>query len=115
MVVFEEAGGIPHNITILTVNRDTICTFLSESTPPSVHSYERKGNQLRLLDDGSKGGAQLHCPKGKVVDRVEFASFGDPIGACGMYSLGKCHSPNSQKVVEEVKSYIKIVSARLCV
>lgn len=102
VVVFEEAGGIPHNITILTVNRDTICTFLRETTPPSVHQFERKDNQLRPIVDDLKVGARLECPPGKVMQRVEFASFGDPVGACGMYSQGKCHSPNSQKVVEEV-------------
>nr|XP_017217998.1 PREDICTED: beta-galactosidase 13-like [Daucus carota subsp. sativus] len=101
VVVFEEAGGIPHNITILTVNRDTICTFLRETTPPSVHQFERKDNQLRPIVDDLKVGARLECPPGKVMQRVEFASFGDPVGACGMYSQGKCHSPNSQKVVEE--------------
>ncbi|KAK1370335.1 Beta-galactosidase [Heracleum sosnowskyi] len=101
VVIFEEAGGIPHNITILTVNRDTICTLVSEVTPPSVLSFERKENQLRSIVDGVKDGAQLQCPAGKVIEKVEFASFGDPIGACGMYSLGKCHYPNTQIVVEE--------------
>ncbi|KAL8106260.1 hypothetical protein AgCh_029881 [Apium graveolens] len=74
---------------------------IPRATSPSVHSYERKSNQLRLLDDGLKEGAQLHCPAGKVVEKVEFASFGDPIGACGLYSLGNCHSPISQQVIEQ--------------
>ncbi|KAL8156741.1 hypothetical protein AgCh_001734 [Apium graveolens] len=74
---------------------------IPRATSPSVHSYERKSNQLRLLDDGLKEGAQLHCPTGKVIEKVEFASFGDPIGACRLYSLGKCHSPISQQVVEQ--------------
>lgn len=111
VVIFEEAGGIPHDITIVTVNRDTICTLLSEITPPSVHAFERKENQLRPIVDELKAGARLNCPAGKVIVKVEFASFGDPVGACGMYSLGKCHSPSSQKVVEEVTLYIN----RVCV
>ncbi|KAL8104493.1 hypothetical protein AgCh_028638 [Apium graveolens] len=74
---------------------------IPRATSPSVHSYERKSNKLWLLDDGLKEGAQLHCPAGKVIEKVEFASFGDPIGACGLYSLGNCHSPISQQVVEQ--------------
>ncbi|WOH03682.1 hypothetical protein DCAR_0623081 [Daucus carota subsp. sativus] len=101
VVVFEEVGGIPHDITILTVNRDTICSLLSEITPPSVRSWERKDNQLRPVVEDMKVGARLICPDGKVMEKVEFASFGDPIGACGMFSQGKCHATNSHKVVEE--------------
>lgn len=106
-MVFEEVGGIPHNITILTVNRDRICSLLSEITPPSVRSWERKENQLRPLVEDLKAGARLICPDRKVIEKVEFASFGDPVGACGMYSQGKCHAPNSQKVVEEVEIYMR--------
>lgn len=106
VVVFEEVGGIPHDITILTVNRDTICSLLSEITPPSVRSWERKDNQLRPVVEDMKVGARLICPDGKVMEKVEFASFGDPIGACGMFSQGKCHATNSHKVVEEVRLQI---------
>ena len=42
MVVFEETGGNPGNITVKRANRDTICSFISEVTPPSVRSWERK-------------------------------------------------------------------------
>lgn len=104
LVVFEEVGGKPENITIMTVNRDTICSLISEVTPPSVKSWERKENELRkvLLVEDMKTGAHLTCPDDKVIVDVEFASFGDPIGACGMFSLGTCHSPNSMSVVLEV-------------
>ncbi|XP_074325969.1 beta-galactosidase 13-like [Apium graveolens] len=103
LVVFEEVGGKPENITIMTVNRDTICSLISEVTPPSVKSWERKENELRkvLLVEDMKAGARLTCPDDKVIVDVEFASFGDPIGACGMFSLGTCHSPNSMSVVLE--------------
>lgn len=93
---------MPENITIMLVNRDVTCSYISEITPPSVRSWERKENTLRPLVDELKSGARLLCPEGKVIEKVEFASFGDPFGACGMYSLGSCNSPNSQKVVEEV-------------
>ncbi|KAK1394870.1 Beta-galactosidase [Heracleum sosnowskyi] len=103
LVVFEEVGGTPENITIMTVNRDTICSVISEVTPPSVKTWERKENELRkvLLVEDMKTGARLTCPDDKVIVDVEFASFGDPIGACGVFSLGTCHSPNSMSVVLE--------------
>lgn len=104
VVVFEETGGTPANITFATANRDTICSFISEVTPPAVRNWERKENKLRPVVDELKAGARLICPDDKVIKAVDFASFGDPIGACGMYTLGECHSPNSQKVVEEVRT-----------
>lgn len=106
VVVFEETGGTPGNITVKTANRDTICSFISELTPPSVRNWERKENKLRPVVEDLKAGARLICPDDKVIKVVEFASFGDPIGACGMYSLGNCNSPNSIKVVEEVSNNI---------
>lgn len=104
LVVFEEVGGKPENITIMTVNRDIICSLISEVTPPSVKTWERKENELRkvLLVEDMKSGARLTCPDDKVIVDVEFASFGDPIGACGIFSVGTCHSPNSMSVVLKV-------------
>uniref|UniRef100_A0A5B7B076 Beta-galactosidase n=1 Tax=Davidia involucrata TaxID=16924 RepID=A0A5B7B076_DAVIN len=101
LVVFEETGGNPGGIEVLIVNRDTICSFITEYHPPNVRSWERKEEQFRPVVDEVKSGAHLTCPEGKVMKVVEFASFGDPYGACGAYSLGKCTSPNSQKVVEQ--------------
>lgn len=101
MVVFEETGGRPFEMQIQTVNRDTICSFITEYHPPSVKSWERTHNQFRPVVEDVKSGAQLTCPGDKVIKEVEFASFGDPYGACGTYKLGTCNSANTLKVVEE--------------
>ena len=44
-----------------------------------------------VLDCGAGGG---------VIDKVEFASFGQPTGACGAYADGPCTAANSSAVVE---------------
>ncbi|XP_059647476.1 beta-galactosidase 13-like isoform X1 [Cornus florida] len=101
LVVFEETGGNPGGIKVLLVNRDTICSLITEYHPAHVNSWERAENQFRPVVDEIKSGAHLSCPDDKVIKAVEFASFGDPYGICGTFALGRCNSPNSQKVVEQ--------------
>ncbi|KAM7479444.1 hypothetical protein LguiA_027657 [Lonicera macranthoides] len=101
LVVFEETGGKINEVQVQTVNRDTICSYITELHPPSVKSWERTQNQFKPVVEDVKSGAQLTCPEGKVISVVEFASFGDPLGVCGTYMLGTCNSPNSMKVVEQ--------------
>lgn len=102
LVVFEETGGNPSGIKVLTVNRDTICSIIAENYPPNVDSWKQSGDQLKAVVDGPKTESQLTCPGGKVIKSVAFASFGDPSGMCGTFAEGKCNSPNSKKVVEQV-------------
>eukprot|EP01047_Picozoa_sp_COSAG01_P009076 COSAG01_NODE_368_length_18064_cov_5.721959_1_plen_4267_part_10 len=45
--------------------------------------------------------AQLVCPDGLVINKIEFASFGVPGGTCGNYSINPaCHAPLSQEIAE---------------
>ncbi|KAJ6365332.1 hypothetical protein OIU76_030161 [Salix suchowensis] len=73
MVILEEEEASPEKIEILTVNRDTICSYVNE--------YD-------------------HPPNKKIV-AVQFASFGDPSGTCGNFAVGTCDSPMSKKVAEQ--------------
>ncbi|KAJ6409928.1 hypothetical protein OIU84_009424 [Salix udensis] len=90
-----------YKIEILTVNRDTICSYVTEYHPPSVKSWERKNNNFTPVVDNAKPAAHLKCPNQKKIIAVQFASFGDPLGTCGEYAVGTCHSPVSKQVVEE--------------
>lgn len=103
MVLFEETGGNPQGIEVLLVNRDTICSYISEAHPPSVKTWKKDGDQMAVVE-GVKSGAHLTCPDDKVIKSVDFASFGDPTGSCGNFVVGKCTSENSEKVVAKVKS-----------
>ncbi|MCD9642803.1 beta-galactosidase [Datura stramonium] len=101
LVIFEETGGHPETIEVQTVNRDTICSIISENRPPNVKSFHRSGNNFNVIVEDLKEGAQLECPeKNQVIKQVEFASYGNPDGACGNLYLGNCTSPNSLKVVQ---------------
>jgi hypothetical protein len=43
----------------------------------------------------------LEC-NGSVISSVDFASYGQPSGTCGSYSLGSCHSKSSLAVVQNL-------------
>ncbi|CAN1192507.1 Beta-galactosidase 13 [Linum perenne] len=101
LVVFEEEPANPVNITILTVNRDSICAYVSDQSPPSVRQWERKNDKFKPVGPEAKLGAHLRCPNGKKVNVVDFASYGDPLGACGGFVLGTCNSPVSKQVIEQ--------------
>ncbi|KAK6282884.1 hypothetical protein POUND7_016709 [Theobroma cacao] len=101
IVILEEQEGNPKDVEILLVNRDTICSYVTEYHPPSVRLFESKGGSLRAKVDDLKPKAELTCPNQKKIVAVEFASFGDPFGACGSYSLGNCTFPVSKKVAEK--------------
>ncbi|KAI3442466.1 Beta-galactosidase [Psidium guajava] len=101
LVVLDEEGGNPQSIEILTVDRDTICSFISENHPPNVKSWERKNSHIRPVVDDAKPTANLKCANHKKIVAIEFASFGNPNGGCGSFELGKCTSSISKKVVEQ--------------
>lgn len=101
IVIFEEEKGVPKDIEILVVDRDTICSYVTEYHPPSVRLFESKGGNLRAKVNDLKPKAELTCPNQLQIVAVEFASFGDPFGACGNYMVGNCTSPVSKEVVEQ--------------
>ncbi|KAK7273442.1 hypothetical protein RIF29_14492 [Crotalaria pallida] len=77
LVLFEEEGGNPKNVSFQTVTTGTIC----------AHVYEGA-----LLE--------LSCQGGKVISEIQFASFGYPEGACGSFKIGSWQATNSKSVVE---------------
>ncbi|KAJ4966201.1 hypothetical protein NE237_018050 [Protea cynaroides] len=101
LVVFEEMGGNPEEITILTVHRDTVCSYVTEYHLPHVKSWEQQ-NMVQASVDDRKPQATLKCPSHKVIAEVEFASFGDPIGACGNFNTGSCQSFDTKDIVTEI-------------
>ncbi|KAF3434702.1 hypothetical protein FNV43_RR21787 [Rhamnella rubrinervis] len=101
LIVLEEERGDPKDIEILTVNRDTICSYITEYYPPHVKSWAREESKIRPIVEMVEPAAHLKCPNHKKIVAVEFASFGDPIGTCGNFFLGKCDSPLSKQIVEQ--------------
>lgn len=82
LVLFEEFGGDPRNVSVHTV---TVGQAIA-------HAYE--GNSLNLS-----------CNGGRVISDIKFASFGDPRKVYGTLRKGSCHSPKSLSMVKKV-SYL---------
>ncbi|CAI9104745.1 OLC1v1003486C1 [Oldenlandia corymbosa var. corymbosa] len=102
LVVLEETGGDPREIKIMTVNRDIICSYITEYHPPHVKTWERTGNQMRAIQENVTSGAHLTCPDNKIIKSVDFAGFGDPYGVCGSYAVGKCNAPNALQIAKQL-------------
>ncbi|XP_077246254.1 beta-galactosidase 11-like [Tasmannia lanceolata] len=102
LVLFEETGGDPQSVLVLTVNRQTICSFVSELHPPHVKSWARDKGEIRAIMEEVNPSVQLKCPdKNKVMKKIEFASYGDPSGVCGNFTRGTCHSSQSESVAQK--------------
>ncbi|KAH0451883.1 hypothetical protein IEQ34_019182 [Dendrobium chrysotoxum] len=101
LVVFEESGGNPDGIQIFTVKRDEICTYVSEYHPAVIRSWSRRKGKLLSIAEDVKPEAQLSCPNQKIIQSITFASFGNPTGVCGNFTVGNCHAPQTQSIVEK--------------
>ncbi|KAM7264817.1 hypothetical protein ACFE04_002500 [Oxalis oulophora] len=102
LVILEEIGGHIDGVKVLTVNRDTICSYITELHPPNVNTWKKKDSVLQTVVPGEpKAHGNIVCPEDKKIVKVDFASFGTPLGYCGNFDLGNCSSPNSVKTVEE--------------
>lgn len=101
LIVFEEEKASPKKVEIELVDRDTICSYITDAHPPNVRRFASKKMKLHTLVDDVKTEESLKCPAFKKVTAVEFASFGDPKGSCGLFEVGTCDSPAAKQVVEQ--------------
>ncbi|KAL9840950.1 putative beta-galactosidase [Arabidopsis thaliana] len=102
LVIFEEEPNVkPELIDFVIVNRDTVCSYIGENYTPSVRHWTRKNDQVQAITDDVHLTANLKCSGTKKISAVEFASFGNPNGTCGNFTLGSCNAPVSKKVVEK--------------
>jgi hypothetical protein len=104
LVIFEEHEGKPEDILIMTVKRDNICTFVSEYHTAHSKSWTRQGGQIKTMAEDMRPHASLRCLRKKVITKIIFASFGNPMGMCGNFTAGTCHSPQALLLVEKVIS-----------
>ncbi|KAG9446346.1 hypothetical protein H6P81_012474 [Aristolochia fimbriata] len=101
LVVLEESGGNPEEIQLLAVSRDKICSVISDNYPASVNNWKRHEDDIHPIEENAKPSAVLECPDDKVIQSIEFASYGNAGGLCGNYTMGTCNSPGVQSVVEK--------------
>ncbi|XP_059636218.1 beta-galactosidase-like [Cornus florida] len=78
LVLFEEIGGNPTQVAFHSVTIGAVCGT----------AYE--GSTL-----------ELSCQGGKTLSSIQFASFGDPKGACQSFSKGSCESATGMSVVQK--------------
>ncbi|XP_020259719.1 beta-galactosidase 8 isoform X2 [Asparagus officinalis] len=99
LVLFEEMGGDPAQISVATKQIGSLCAHVSELHPAPIDSWVSSGKLSR-----GKSGARVHleCPyPNQIITSVKFASFGTPHGSCGSFNHGKCSSDGVLSVVQE--------------
>ncbi|XP_040997071.1 beta-galactosidase 9 isoform X3 [Juglans microcarpa x Juglans regia] len=102
LVIFEETGGNPFDISIELHSVRIICGQVSESHYPPLWKWS-----LPDFSDGSisinNTTPELHlrCDDEHVIASIEFASYGTPQGSCQKFYKGNCHAPSSLSIVSE--------------
>lgn len=97
LVVFEEIGGDPTQISFASKEIGSLCSQVSESHPPPVDSWnpDQTGKRLGPM-------LSLECPSpDQVITSIKFASFGTPHGTCGSYIHGRCRSSTALPIVQK--------------
>jgi len=101
LVVFEELGGDPSKISLAKRSVSSVCADVSEYHPNvrnwHIESYGK-------TEEFHPPKVHLHCSPGQTISSIKFASFGTPLGTCGNYEQGACHSPSSYSILEKVLS-----------
>ncbi|GMY10357.1 beta-galactosidase 8 [Fagus crenata] len=98
LVLFEEIGGNPAQISFATRQIGSLCSHVSETHPSPVDTWDADSGS------GSKLGSllSLECPfPGQVISSIKFASFGTPHGTCGSFSHGQCSSHRALAIVQK--------------
>lgn len=98
LMLFEELGGDPTKITLVKRVVSNVCADVEEHHPMlkklHIDSYGKVVEHHRPK-------VHLQCAKGQTISFIKFASFGTPLGTCGTYQQGMCHSPTSYSVLNK--------------
>ncbi|XP_027346417.1 beta-galactosidase 8-like [Abrus precatorius] len=98
LVLFEEIGGNPTQISFAIKIIGSLCSHVSESHPPPVDLWNSD------TESGRKAGPvlPLECPyPNQVISSIKFASFGTPQGTCGNFKHGQCSSNEALSIVKK--------------
>lgn len=105
LVIFEEIGGNPFDISVKTRSARTICAKVSESHYPSLSKFrDSESFGQEFLMSNMTPEINLYCQGRDVISSITFASYGTPQGSCQNFARGSCHAPNSLSVVSQVNS-----------
>ncbi|XP_027342632.1 beta-galactosidase 8-like isoform X2 [Abrus precatorius] len=98
LVLFEESGGDPTQISFATKQIESLCAHVSDSHPPPVELWNSD------TESGRKVGPvlSLKCPHhNQVISSIKFASYGTPLGTCGNFYHGRCSSNKALSIVQK--------------
>ncbi|XP_054805013.1 beta-galactosidase 9 isoform X1 [Prosopis cineraria] len=102
LVIFEEVGGNPFDISVKLRSARTICAKVSESHYPSLSKFgDSDFIDQELLKSNKTPEMNLYCQGGDVISSITFASYGNPQGSCQNFVRGSCHAPNSLSIVSQ--------------
>ncbi|KAL4190186.1 hypothetical protein AMTRI_Chr07g23390 [Amborella trichopoda] len=98
LVLFEEIGGDPNQISFAMRSFGSMCGHVSELHPAPVDAWD-SSSEARAMSGPE---LRLECPSpGQVISSIKFASFGTPQGACGSFRQSKCSSNTALSIVQE--------------
>nr|XP_015638047.1 beta-galactosidase 7 isoform X1 [Oryza sativa Japonica Group] len=89
LVLVEEMGGDPLQITVNTMSVTTVCGNVDEFSVPPLQSR------------GKVPKVRIWCQGGNRISSIEFASYGNPVGDCRSFRIGSCHAESSESVVKQ--------------
>ncbi|KAK1272291.1 Beta-galactosidase 5 [Acorus gramineus] len=98
LVIFEELGGDASKISLMKRSVSTVCADVSERHPTLQNFHiESEGKS----EEVHRPKVHLHCANGQSISAINFASFGTPLGTCGSFKQGACHSASSHSILEK--------------
>lgn len=102
LVLFEETGGNPFEISVKTVSVETVCAHVSEDYYPPVHMWTHPSYiNGEVSASEMKPVMELQCENDYTIASIEFASYGTPLGSCQTFSTGNCHAPTSSSILSK--------------
>ncbi|KAL2243239.1 beta-galactosidase-like [Sesamum indicum] len=97
LVVFEEWGGNPYEISLVKREVASVCADIFEWQPTLVNWQMLASGEV---NKPLRPKAHLSCASGQKISSIKFASFGTPEGVCGDFRQGSCHAFHSYDVFE---------------
>nr|CAC44501.1 beta-galactosidase [Fragaria x ananassa] len=98
LVLFEEVGGDPTQLSFATRQVESLCSHVSESHPSPVDMWSSDSK----AGSKSRPRLSLECPfPNQVISSIKFASYGRPSGTCGSFSHGSCRSSRALSIVQK--------------
>ncbi|XP_042514357.1 beta-galactosidase 9 [Macadamia integrifolia] len=102
LVLFDETGGNPLQISIKSRATGIICAQVSETHYAPLSAWSRPAIiQGKISIEDVPPEIHLQCDSGHVISSITFASYGTPGGGCQSFSIGNCHAPSSMSVVAD--------------